>query len=223
MNTESQTPPVAATPLGVVRKPLVAVRVTPKISVPSPGPELIGGSPSAEGNQTVSVSEGTLSGAPQETGYFNPVVVILLDAITHEAKILATVDGSQIPVLAATVSVMKKLPPLTMPANPPGIFQVPGGTPGRGEKPVFGARPGPKGRKVMVLSVDQQEYTGTWKHGTEIDNCALASRELGCVYNAVLKAFKRREDGLETSTVYGVTFCYVDDFTAHINRDVRVD
>ena len=75
----------------------------------------------------------------------------------------------------------------------------------------------------MVLRVDKDEYSGTWAHGTELENCAIASRELGCDYNAVLKSFKKGEDGLEISTVHGVTFCYVDDYIAHINADVRVD
>jgi hypothetical protein len=66
----------------------------------------------------------------------------------------------------------------------------------------------------MVLHVDKNEYTGPWEHGKVFDNCAQATRELGCKqnYNVVLKNFKLSDDGLETSTVNGVTFCYLEQY-----------
>lgn len=150
---------------------------------------------------------------PQGEDHPNPVAVLALDVITHQARALATIDASRLPWLEANLALVKMVPSGTPTARPGA----------RGEKPVFGTRPGPKGRKVMVLSTDLDEYTGTWQHGTELENCAIASRELGCDYNAVLKSFKAREDGLEVSTVYGVTFAYADDYLAHLNKDVRGD
>jgi hypothetical protein len=152
-------------------------------------------------------------GAPQGD-CLNPVVILALDAITHQTRALATIDGSRIPWLEANLELVKRVPSIPGPVASTG---------GRGQKPVFSARPGPKGRKVMVLRIDTDVYVGTWTHGTELENCAIASRELGCNYNAVLKSFNPGEDGLEVSTVHGVTFCYVDDYTAFINADIRGD
>lgn len=168
---------------------------------------------SAGSSELVAADTETEIQAPQEE-HLHPVVILALDTITNQARALATIDASRLPWLEANLELVKVVPSSPTTREP---------MVSRGQKPVFGQRPGPKGRKVMVLKVDEDEYTGTWKHGTEFENCAIASRELGCDYNAVLKSFKQREDGLDISTVHGVTFCYADDYMVHINKDIRCD
>ena len=173
---------------------------------------------SAGSSELVAADTETEIQAPQEEDHLHPVVILALDTITNQARALATIDASRLPWLEANLELVKVL----VPSSPSTTMREPMVS-SRGQKPVFGQRPGPKGRKVMVLKVDEDEYTGTWKHGTEFENCAIASRELGCDYNAVLKSFKQGEDGLDISTVHGVTFCYADDYMVHINKDIRCD
>lgn len=158
------------------------------------------------------------SGEKPETEHLNPVTILVFDVLTYQTRPLATIDACNLPWLEKALELAKISPVVPIPGGAPrGISSA------RGEKPILGTRQGPKGRKIMVLSVDTEVYGGTWMHGTELENCAIASREMGCDYNAVLKSFKQREDGLDISIVRGVTFCYADDYMAHINADVRVD
>lgn len=143
-----------------------------------------------------------------------PVVILALDTRTYQARVLGTIDASRVDWVESTLNLLK------VPAAPTTLRESFGLS--RGGQPVLAARTGPKGRKVMVLRTDD-DYVGILRHGIEFENAAIASRELGCDYNAVLKSFKLNDEGLSTSTVRDVTFVYADDYLAFINKDIRCD
>jgi hypothetical protein len=157
------------------------------------------------------------SGAPpvsQEDDYQNPVVILALDAITHQATALATIDASSLEWLKTSLALIRKVP-----TGASTRRQEPSGAP-----PVFDRKSYSRNR-VRVLRIDRNEYSGPWQVGKIFENCADATRQLGCKqnYNVVLKNFKKGEDGLDESTVAGVTFCYADAYQAQVDAEVEAN
>ena len=157
----------------------------------------------------------TPSGAPpvaQDEDHPSPVIILALDAITHQATALATIDASSLEWLRMSLALVKKTP------GARNRRQEPSGAP-----PEAGLSP--TRFKLRILRIDRNEYSGPWQVGKIFDNCADATRQLGCRqnYNVVLKNFKKGEDGLDESTVSGVTFCYADAYQAQVNAQTEAN
>jgi hypothetical protein len=199
----TRTAPVATLRTNLVDDPELRPDPLPPSDCAIPGflPPLTPGHPSL-GN----------TGLDDTCEFHRPFVVSIFSPITNQGRTLATIDESQVPFLEAALALLA-----TVPQAPAGARRSAVGDVSR-----FPSQPGPKGRKVMVVSVNTDEYGGDLKHGDSFDTAMAASKALGYKYNAVSMAFNREGGGGQV-VMGGVKLQYEDAYMAERNADVHSD
>lgn len=138
-----------------------------------------------------------------------PLVVTVFNPLTNQGRTLATISEDQVAWLEACLALLSSAPRSSGARRSSATLLAPST-----------ARPGPKGKKVIVVDVSDENDT-PYGIGDEFENAVAASKSLDLPTYTVGLALK----GAAPAKLRGLTLRYSDELTelerADINEKIR--
>lgn len=133
-----------------------------------------------------------------------PLVITVFNPLTNQGRTLATISEGQVVWLEACLALLSSAPRATDARRPSAALLPPSA-----------ARPGPKGRKVLVVDASDENDT-PYSIGDEFENAVAASKSMNLPTYTVGLALK----GATPAKLRGLTLRYSDELTELERADI---